>query len=154
MLDLLFLYFRNPSHKLHPYCLCKDVDKLTVICLVLVLQLPRQKNKVKIEPEKYWRFECVLTTFFYLILLDSFLVSDTSYLKPKIHSLIKNSKHIRNNPTLALKGQILYSINRLLDMLPKSIQLTGCTVSDPNYLHRLSKKRFVSHQINEYNVPV
>ena len=30
------------------YCLCKDVDKLTVICLVLVLQLPRQKNKIKI----------------------------------------------------------------------------------------------------------
>ena len=120
MLDLLFLYFRNPSNKLHPYCLCKDVDKLTVICLVLVLQLPRQKNKVKIEPEKYWRFECVLTTFFYLILLDSFLVSD-------------------RHATLALKGQILYSINRLLDMLPKSIQLTGCTVSDPNYLHRLLK---------------
>ena len=71
-----------------------------------------------------------------------------------MNSLIKNRKHIRNNLTLASKGQNQYSINRLLDMLPKSIQLTGCTVSDPNYLHRLSKKRFVSHQINEYNVPV
>ena len=129
MLDLLFLYFRNPSHKLHPYCLCKDVDKLTVICLVLVLQLPRQKNEIKIEPEKYWRFECVLTTFFYIILFD---------ITPKSNSLIKNRKNIRDNPTLVLKGQNQYSINRLLDMLPKSIQLTGCTVSDPNYLHRLS----------------
>ena len=54
----------------------------------------------------------------------------------------KNRKHIRNNSTLALKGQNQYSINRLLDMLPKSIQLTGCTVSDPNYLHRLSKEAF------------
>ena len=59
-----------------------------------------------------------------------------------MNSLIKNRKHIRNNLTLASKGQNQYSINRLLDMLPKSIQLTGCTVSDPNYLHRFSKEAF------------